>query len=65
MFEPHVTHNLRVWHRRKLVAVSHNENAPCAKSGNYTLEICFEEGKWLGRRDSNPTYLIQSQAFYR
>lgn len=21
--------------------------------------------KWLGRRDSNPTYLIQSQAFYR
>ncbi len=30
---------------------------------------CFacniQEKKWLGRRDSNPTYLIQNQAFYR
>lgn len=29
------------------------------------FSLCTWEKEWLGRRDSNPTYLIQSQAFYR
>jgi len=30
-----------------------------------TYGLATLQKKWLGRRDSNPTYLIQSQAFYR
>ena len=48
-----------------IVAVTHNEKprAICSR-----LPICPDStgfSRWLGCRDSNPNYLIQSQASYR